>query len=140
MDLGLKDRVAIVTGGNRGIGYAISRMIAGRSGAVAIWDMNLDGAKRAADRIALVEAYAKAQGMLREATSPDPAFTDTIELDLATVAPSLAGPKRPEGRVTLEAVGEAFPDFAIREVSVTARPPEGDRSTRGDDRRDGFTD
>ena len=61
---------------------------------------------RSADRIALVEAYAKAQGMLREASSADPAFTDTIELDLATVAPSLAGPKRPEGRVTLEAVSD----------------------------------
>ncbi len=63
---------------------------------------------RAADRIALVEAYAAAQGMLREAASPDPDFTDVIELDLSSVAPSLAGPKRPEGRVTLEAVGEAF--------------------------------
>jgi aconitate hydratase len=60
------------------------------------------------DRIALIEAYAKAQGMLRAASSPDPEFTDTLELDLAEVVPSLAGPKRPEGRVPLGDVGRAF--------------------------------
>ena len=48
-------------------------------------------------RIALVEAYAKAQGMFRTKDTPDPVFTDTLELDLATVEPSLAGPKRPAG-------------------------------------------
>ena len=49
-------------------------------------------------RIALVEAYAKAQGMWRDATSPDPVFTDTLELDMGTVEPSMAGPKRPQDR------------------------------------------
>ena len=53
------------------------------------------------DRIALVEAYAKAQGMYRTDATPDPVFTDTMELDLGTVLPSLAGPKRPEGRIAL---------------------------------------
>ena len=53
------------------------------------------------DRVALVEAYAKAQGMFREADTPDPVFTDTLELDLDTVQPSLAGPKRPQDRVLL---------------------------------------
>ena len=53
-------------------------------------------------RIALVEAYAKAQGMCRDADTPDPVFTDTLELDLATVVPSLAGPKRPQDRVPLD--------------------------------------
>ena len=48
-------------------------------------------------RIALVEAYAKAQGMFRANGTPDPVFTDTLELDLATVVPSMAGPKRPAG-------------------------------------------
>jgi len=51
--------------------------------------------------VKLVEAYAKAQGMWREAGDPDPVFTDTLELDLGTVEPSLAGPKRPQDRVPL---------------------------------------
>ena len=53
------------------------------------------------DRIALVEAYAKAQGMWRDAATPDPVFTDTLELDMGDVQPSLAGPKRPQDRVLL---------------------------------------
>jgi aconitate hydratase len=57
---------------------------------------------RTDERIALVEAYAKAQGMWRTAETPDPVFTDTLELDLGAVVPSLAGPKRPQDRVTLD--------------------------------------
>ncbi|PWC53421.1 aconitate hydratase AcnA [Azospirillum sp. TSO22-1] len=60
------------------------------------------------ERVALVEAYAKAQGMWREAGSPDPVFTDTLELDLAVVEPSLAGPKRPQDRVPLSVVAASF--------------------------------
>jgi aconitate hydratase len=56
---------------------------------------------RDADTIALVEAYAKANGMWRDDTSPDPVFTDTLELDLSSVEPSIAGPKRPQDRVSL---------------------------------------
>ncbi len=52
-------------------------------------------------RIALVEEYAKAQGMWHSDKTPDPVFTDTLELDLASVVPSLAGPKRPQDRVAL---------------------------------------
>ncbi|MSP49379.1 MAG: aconitate hydratase AcnA [Alphaproteobacteria bacterium] len=63
---------------------------------------------RDADRVALVEAYAKAQGMWRDATTPDPAFTDTLELDLSTVEPSLAGPKRPQDRVLLSQAASSF--------------------------------
>ncbi len=59
-------------------------------------------------RIALTEAYLKAQGMFRESGAPDPVFTDTLELDLATVEPSLAGPKRPQDRVALGNVAGAF--------------------------------
>ncbi|MGD9538294.1 MAG: aconitate hydratase AcnA [Alphaproteobacteria bacterium] len=59
-------------------------------------------------RIALVEAYAKAQGLWREADTPDPVFTDTLELDIGTVEPSLAGPKRPQDRVALSNVKAAF--------------------------------
>ncbi len=62
------------------------------------------------ERVALVEAYAKAQGMWRDATSPDPVFSSTIELDLATVEPSLAGPRRPQDRVALTQVAKSFAD------------------------------
>jgi len=60
------------------------------------------------DRIALVEAYAKAQGLFRTSGAPDPVFTDTLELDLASVEPSLAGPKRPEGRIALPGIKSGF--------------------------------
>ena len=60
------------------------------------------------DRIALVEAYSKAQGMWRDTNSPDPVFTATLELDLAEVKPSLAGPKRPQDRVSLEDIGASI--------------------------------
>lgn len=63
---------------------------------------------RASDRIALVEAYTKAQGLFATRETPDPVFTDTLELDLSTVQPSMAGPKRPEGRVDLGAVAKGF--------------------------------
>ncbi|RVC28562.1 aconitate hydratase AcnA, partial [Mesorhizobium sp. M7A.F.Ca.CA.004.04.2.1] len=63
---------------------------------------------RSEDRIALVEAYAKAQGMWRETGSTDPVFTDLLELELGSVVPSMAGPKRPEGRVALEGIPEGF--------------------------------
>jgi aconitate hydratase len=59
-------------------------------------------------RIELVRAYAKAQGMWRDAATPDPVFTDTLDLDMATVEPSLAGPKRPQDRVRLSDVDEMF--------------------------------
>jgi aconitate hydratase len=57
--------------------------------------------------VALVEAYAKAQGLWCEADSPDPEFSAVLELDLGTVRPSLAGPKRPQDRVDLAALREA---------------------------------
>ncbi|EFI50043.1 aconitate hydratase AcnA [Afipia sp. 1NLS2] len=63
---------------------------------------------RKADHVALVEKYAKAQGLFRTATSADPVFTEKLVLDLKDVVPSLAGPKRPEGRVALPAVAEGF--------------------------------
>lgn len=63
---------------------------------------------RSTHQIALVEAYAKAQGIWRESGNPDPVFTDTLELDLSTVEPSLAGPKRPQDRVLLSKVPENF--------------------------------
>ena len=63
---------------------------------------------RDADRVALVEAYAKAQGMWRDENTPDPVFTDTLELDISTVKPAVSGPKRPQDRIDLDAAAPAF--------------------------------
>ncbi|WP_232631199.1 aconitate hydratase AcnA [Methylobacterium sp. Leaf118] len=75
---------------------------------------------RADDRIALVEAYAKAQGMWRDAQTPDPVFTDTLELDMGTVRPSLAGPKRPQDRVLLDAAKPGFAESMETEFKRAA--------------------
>src|SRR5947208_1550392 len=59
-------------------------------------------------RVKLVEAYARAQGLWHDATTPEPACTDTLELDLGSVEPSLAGPRRPQDRVALSGVAAGF--------------------------------
>jgi len=59
-------------------------------------------------QIELVEDYAKAQGLWRDPTQPDPVFTDTLALDMSSVQPSLAGPKRPQDKVLLSNVDENF--------------------------------
>ncbi len=58
--------------------------------------------------IARTEAYCRAQGLFRDENTPDPEFTDTLELDLGDVVPSLAGPKRPQDRVPMSALKETF--------------------------------
>lgn len=63
---------------------------------------------RAAQRVALVEKYSKAQGLFRTSTAKDPVFTQTLTLKLEDVQPSMAGPKRPEGRLALETVASGF--------------------------------
>ena len=63
---------------------------------------------RPTKQVELVEAYCRAQGLFHEPGSPEPVFSDTLELDLATVEPSLAGPRRPQDRVAL---GDAASDF-----------------------------
>jgi aconitate hydratase len=68
--------------------------------------MKLTG--RPADVIARTEAYCRAQGLFRDTNSPDPEFTDTLELDLDSVVPSLAGPKRPQDRVALSEMKSTF--------------------------------
>ena len=60
------------------------------------------------DRIALVEAYAKEQGFWLDPNGPEPIFSSTLELDMGTVVPSLAGPKRPQDRVNLTEVDDVF--------------------------------
>jgi aconitate hydratase len=68
----------------------------------------LETSGRKGPRIALVEAYAKAQGFYRTRLTPDPVFTDTLELELGEVTPSLAGPKRPQDRVVLSGAKSGF--------------------------------
>ena len=75
------------------------------------------------DRVALVEAYAKAQGMWRDAKTPDPVFTDALELDMGTVVSSLAGPKRPQDRVPLTDAASSF-KVAVKDMGG------GDRSVK----------
>ena len=79
--------------------------------------LNMSG--RAEDRIALVEAYSKAQGMWRKVDSPDPEFTDLLELDLGDVVTSMAGQKRPEGRVALEGIAAGFASAMEKEYKKT---------------------
>jgi aconitate hydratase len=63
---------------------------------------------RPTETLELVDAYARAQGMFHEEGSPDPAFSDLLELDLGEVVPSIAGPKRPQDRVPLAQAKRAF--------------------------------
>src|SRR5438874_7374152 len=60
------------------------------------------------EQVKLVEAYAKAQGMWRDESTPDPIFTDIVELDLGTIEPSIAGPRRPQDRMPLAEAPKAF--------------------------------
>src|SRR5215216_2825758 len=68
--------------------------------------MRLTG--RPEEVVARTEAYMRAQGLFREVNTPDPEFTDTLELDLGSVVPSLAGPKRPQDRVPMAELKETF--------------------------------
>ncbi|MCK5167583.1 MAG: aconitate hydratase AcnA, partial [Rhodospirillaceae bacterium] len=83
----------------------------------------LNFSARDPERVALVEAYAKAQGMWRDASSPDPIFSDTLELDISTVEPSLAGPKRPQDRIALSNGANAFKS-ALNDLAGVAAPRE----------------
>lgn len=80
--------------------------------------MNTTG--RTEERMALIEAYSRAQGMWREAGSEDPVFTDILELDMGDVVPSMAGPKRPEGRIPLENIASGFATALEAEYKKTS--------------------
>ncbi|MGQ0663686.1 MAG: aconitate hydratase AcnA, partial [Pseudomonadota bacterium] len=83
----------------------------------------LEFTSRDAARVALVAAYAKAQGLWRAPATPDPVFTDTLELDIGTVESSLAGPKRPHDRVALSAAASGFA-AALKELGGAGREVE----------------
>ncbi len=73
---------------------------------------------RSEEHINLVEAYAKEQGMFRTDNTPDPVFTDIVELDLSSVEPSLAGPKRPQDRINLSAMKSTWQKTLRAPVSL----------------------
>src|SRR5438876_6363706 len=94
---------------------------------------------REPNHVKLVEAYAKAQGLFRTESTPDPIFSDTLELDLSSVEPSLAGRRRPQDRVALnkakQAFREALPSMATSQtkiVSSVAVSDNGNKYTVGD--------
>jgi len=87
----------------------------------------LKSTNRPAEVVKLVAAYAKAQGMYRVKTTPDPVFTDVLKLDLGSVQPSLSGPKRPQDRVALKDVKAGFTTSMEKEFNkgseLTKRVP-----------------
>ena len=85
---------------------------------------------RDADQIALIEAYAKAQGMWREDGQPEADYSDVLELDLGDVEPSLAGPKRPQDRIPLKDAKTVFEGHLA--PIANARSPAGNRTTTVD--------
>jgi aconitate hydratase len=91
---------------------------------------------RPTDLIKLVAAYAKAQGLFRTAKTPDPVFTDVLKLDLATVQPSVAGPKRPQDRIALKDVKSGFANSMAKEFNKASEmgkrvPVEGRKHDLG---------
>jgi aconitate hydratase len=87
----------------------------------------LKNTARANPRIALVEKYAKAQGLFRTKKSPDPVFTDTLHLDMSTVEPSMAGPMRPQDRVAL---GNVAGNFAEALIGTFKKEAEANKRAR----------
>jgi len=89
--------------------------------------MRLTG--RDEETIALIEAYCKAQGLWHDENCADPVFTDTLELDLTSVKPSLAGPRRPQDRVVIDELPQAFSN-TLKELGIEgdsqAIPVEGE--------------
>ena len=90
--------------------------------------MQLTG--RSDETIALTEAYMRAQGLFRDASSPEPKYTDTLELDLGAVVPSLAGPKRPQDRVALTDMKDTFRKALTAPVKDRGYELSGDALTR----------
>src|SRR5437867_6940716 len=91
---------------------------------------------REPNHVKLVEAYAKAQGLFRTESTPDPIFSDTLELDLSCVEPSLAGPRRPQDRVALnkakQAFREALPSMATRQTKLVSSVKVSDNGNKYD--------
>lgn len=84
---------------------------------------------RDSERIELVEAYAKAQGMWRDENYAEPIFTDILELDMGSVEPSLAGPKRPQDRIPLAKASSAFHEY-LQELHDGLQQPQPNIATK----------
>ncbi|HVG54224.1 MAG TPA: aconitate hydratase AcnA [Vicinamibacterales bacterium] len=81
-------------------------------------------------RVQLVERYAKEQGLFRVKGTPDATYSEVLDLDLATIEPSLAGPKRPQDRVTLQRAKTAF-QTALPTMQVPSKPLKGASAAEG---------
>ena len=84
---------------------------------------------RPADHVDLVERYTREQGLFRDGSGPEPAYTETIDFDLSAVEPSLAGPRRPQDRVSLprerpSSPTRSAPPFPKTRPSATRTVPE----------------
>lgn len=82
-------------------------------------------------RVQIVEAYAKAQGMWRDATTPDPVFTDTLALDMGSVEPTIAGPKRPQDKVLLKDAALSFERHLESTLGINSPAPVSDMLDEG---------
>jgi aconitate hydratase len=80
---------------------------------------------RPESHVALVESYTREQGLFRTDATPDPVYTDTLELDLGTVEPSLAGPKRPQDRVPLRSAKQMYREAAEADLAKLGTPSGG---------------
>ena len=88
---------------------------------------------RDAHTIELVEAYARAQGLWREDGQPDADYSDVLELDVGSVEPSIAGPKRPQDRIALKSASTVFQDHLAREISGRKGNGQAEVSMDGED-------
>ncbi len=89
---------------------------------------------RAAKQVDLVERYAKEQGLFRTDSTPEPHFDDLIELNLASIEPSLAGPRRPQDRVSMKNLGQVFRSaYADRFKAASGSTPNGHTQPKTDD-------
>jgi aconitate hydratase len=86
---------------------------------------------RSEERVQLVEAYMKEQGLFHSAASQEPQFTDTLSLDLGTVEPSIAGPRRPQDRIRLHDARRAFREALPGLLPAGSPPPTGKEAAKG---------
>jgi aconitate hydratase len=101
---------------------------------IALNYMRLTG--RSEDSIALTEAYYREQGLFWEPGAPEPEFTDTLELNLSDVEPSLAGPKRPQDRLALSMAGPKFDEFFAGQLEQIGEVPSEPPMLSGDPEAD----
>jgi len=95
----------------------------------------LRATSRDADQVAVVEAYCREQGLFRVEGAPDPLYTQTLELDLTSIEPSLAGPKRPQDRVALSAMKTGFNEALRRDYARDVAAFDGAGKGRRENRQ-----